>query len=149
MGTVDGKETPIGSDVGLLARLRLTERLSLEAELAKTEIEDAARVDRRLGGALLYDFAPRSRLSLNLLGGMGVTQVDMGNGAWESDQTYAELGAGLTFRLTPKLHLIGDLRAGARTAIEGGPSDTTFLSVAPPADDENFTRARLSAVLYF
>jgi hypothetical protein len=139
-----------GDDVGVLGRVRLTRGLALEAELSKTEIEDGARVDRRLGGALLWDLAPRARLSPHLLAGMGMTQVDMDGGRFSTEQNYGEIGAGLTYRATSRLHFFGDLRAGARSGANDAPSGAVLRSIAPPEDEhEGYTRGRLGAILWF
>ena len=137
-----------GEDVGLVGRLRLTDSFLIEGEFGQSELE-TQRVDRRLGGTLIYDVMPRSRLSLQLLGGMGVTQVDLGDGTWQSDQQYGELGLGLSYRLTRNLHLSMDARAGALAAVEGGPSEKGLQAVAPSSDEERFSRVRFGAMLYF
>ncbi len=150
-GSVNVKDGMAGEDLGVLGRLRLTDSLLLEAEMAKSQMADA-RADRRLGGALLYDFSPRSKWSANLSAGLGVTQIDMdaGTGSWQTKQEYGELGVGLTWRLSRRFHLSGDLRAGARARVEDEPDDQMLKSIAPSADqEETYTRGRLSAVLYF
>jgi hypothetical protein len=117
--------------------------------MAKTEMA-SARVDSRAGGALLYDFSPRSRWSLHLLAGLGMTRVDVQSGTWQGEQQYGELGAGLSWKLSRKLHLAGDLRAGARTRVDDAPMDTALKSLAPSQEEEEtYTRGRLSAILYF
>lgn len=137
-----------GDDVGLLGRVRLTDALLLEGEVARAEMDDG-RVDRRLGGALLYDLAPRSRLSLHVLGGAGVTQAEIGD--WQQQQQrYGELGLGLTYRATPRLHLAADLRGGAREPIDAVSASAEVNALMPSATaEERFSRGRLSAVLYF
>lgn len=148
-GSINVDDRSQGADVGLLGRLRLTDSLLLEAELAKTEME-GARIDRRAGGALLYDLSPYSRWSAHLLAGLGVTQVDVQNGTWSAEQEYGEIGAGLTWKLTPQLHLAGDLRAGARARVDSAPTDLALKSLAPSQEEEEgYTRGRLSAILYF
>lgn len=150
-GSTEIESGVVGEDAGLLGRLRVTDSLLLEAEVAKSRL-DELRMDRRLGGAVLYDLAPRSRLSAHLLAGMGVTQVDLGNGSWRSAQQYGELGVGLSFKLSERLHLAGDLRAGAYTPVDGvpQPQDDRLMLVAPSSDhEERYTRGRLSAILSF
>ena len=149
-GSVDVEDRPYGSDLGLLGRLRLnrTGSLQLEGELAKTEHDDAARVDKRMGLALMWDLAPRSRLSPYLLAGAGMSKVDVDG--WNADQDYGEVGVGLTYRLTERLHISADLRAGARSAVDGAPDTAVMKAIAPSADeDEKYTRGRVSAVLFF
>ncbi|MEM9491673.1 MAG: hypothetical protein AAGC55_21180 [Myxococcota bacterium] len=138
-----------GEDFGVFGRLRLTERWSIEAEIAHTEIADT-REDRRVGGTLIFDTRPRSRWSLQLLGGSGITAVDLGDGEWEAQQSYGELGVGLTYRVTPRFHLAGDLRFGGREAVDSSPEDTDLKAVAPSSEDrEEYNRGRVSAILYF
>lgn len=148
-GSINVDDRSQGADIGVLGRLRLTDSLLLEAELAKTEME-GARIDRRAGGALLYDLSPRSRWSAHLLAGLGMTRVDVQQGTWSAEQEYGEIGAGLTWRLTPRLHLAGDLRAGGRTRVDDAPVDMELKSLAPSQEaEEGYTRGRLSAILTF
>ncbi|WP_428269840.1 hypothetical protein [Haliangium sp.] len=148
VGSVDVDDRVEGSEAGIIGRLRLTRRLYLEGEVARTELADT-RVDRRLGGALLFDFSPRSRFSFNLLGGAGVTQSEVG-GVFTTEQTYGELGLGLTYRPTRHFHLTADVRAGARQAAADSPDSDALKLVAPSdQEDEPFTRGRLSAIVYF
>lgn len=150
-GSVSAEDGPSGDDLGLFARLRLSRSLHLEGEIAKTEISDGARVDRRVGGALLWDLAPHSRWSPFLLGGMGVAQVEMDEGVYQAEQGYAEVGVGLGYRLSDRFQIAADLRAGARSRTEeAAPSGTALRTIAPPEDEEEgYTRGRLSAILYF
>ena len=62
-GSVDTENNEAGSDIGLVGRVRLTRHFLLEAEVAKSELDDGSRVDRRLGGSLLFDFLPYSDFS--------------------------------------------------------------------------------------
>lgn len=152
-GAVGVEGNDAGSDLGLIGRIRATDHLVLEAELSKTEIDSGARVDRRLGGALLFDLSPYARLSPFLLVGGGFGQTDVDDGTFTAEQAYGEVGIGLEWRLTRHLALFGDLRAGVR---ETNASDEELLlvrgggDVGPRVDDnERFTRARLGALLYF
>jgi hypothetical protein len=148
-GSINVEDRSHGADRGMLGRLRLTDSLLLEAEMAKTEMA-STRIDRRAGGALLYDFSPRSRWSAHLLAGLGMTRVDVQSGTWQAKQKYGELGVGLSWKLSPKLHLAGDLRAGARMRVDSAPMDLALKSVAPSQEEEEaYTRGRLSAILYF
>lgn len=148
-GSLNVDDRVSGEDFGLFGRLRLTDRLLVEAEVASSKMADI-RTDRRVGGALLYDIAPRSRFSAHLLAGGGVTHVDVEDGTFQSKQEYGEIGAGLNFRVTPRLHLSADLRAGARAKVDDEPVEQRLKNVAPSAEDEEeYTRARLSAVWYF
>jgi hypothetical protein len=153
-GSIDNENDVAGSDVALLARLRLSRSgsLELEGELGKSELEDSQRIDRRIGGALIWNLAPRNRLVPYLVGAMGVTQVELADD-WTTDQSYGEVGIGLTYKLSRNLQIGADIRAGSKTEVERetrGGSDTLPLSIAPPDDQaENYTRGRISAMLYF
>ena len=153
-GQLETKGGVAGSDLALLAHLRLTRSgsLELEGEVAKTALQDSTRIDRRIGGALIWNLTPRNRLVPYLLGGMGVTQVDMADD-WTTDQKYGELGVGLTYKVSPRLQIGADFRAGSRTDIEHRgrmPTDGLAREIAPPANEpEQYTRGRLSAMLYF
>jgi hypothetical protein len=149
-GSMDVEGQEVGSDLGLLGRFRLTDHLQIEGELARSEIAVSDRVDRRVGAALLYDFSPRRVLSFNLLAGLGVSQSDIGGGEFSAEQGYGELGVGLTWNLSRRLALAADIRAGAR---ETAGEEVVLRSVEPEpvpmADEESYTRARLSAILFF
>lgn len=150
-GSVSAEDGPSGDDLGLLARLRVSRSLHLEGEISKTEHSDGARIDRRVGGAVLWDLAPHSRWSPFLLGGMGVAQVEMDEGSYQADQGYAEVGLGLGYQLSDRFQIAADLRAGARTRTEeAAPDGAVLRTIAPPQDEEEgYTRARLSGILYF
>ena len=140
-----------GHDLGLMARFRLTRSLHLEGEVSRTEHADSARVDRRVGAGLMFDVMPASKLSPQLVGAIGVNRADMGGAT--IDQEYAEVGVGLTYRLTDRVSLSADLRAGARMATseeDVGAVGVAMKQIAPPADEEeSYTRARLAAILRF
>lgn len=135
-----------GAELGLFGRLRLTDRLFAEAELAQSEMINAT-VGGRLGTALLFDFSPRSRFSLQVLGGVGVTSEEASSGTI-ADHTYGEIGAGLTYRPTRSLHLAADLRVGARQPVEADGYSSRAAGGGVEAED-TFSRGRLSAILYF
>jgi hypothetical protein len=149
-GSMDVEGQEIGSDVGLLGRLRLTNHFQLEAEFAKSEIADSTRVDRRIGAAAIYDFSPRSTFSPFVLAGLGFSQTEIGDDEFSTEQGYGELGVGLTWNLSRHLAISGDLRAGQR---ESSDDDVALLATMPQPlpmeEDEAFTRARLSAILFF
>jgi hypothetical protein len=153
-GGVDVEGDHVGEDYGVIGRLRLSRGLLVEGEVGKNELEDGARVDRRLGGGLVWEMSPFNRWSPYLLGSLGVTQVDVGDGDFSTTQSFGELGIGLRWAISPSLHLAADVRAGSRQNVdeEGTrPSVGIGRAVAPPAGDEGeqYTRARLSAILYF
>ncbi len=157
------------SDVGVLGRYRLTDGLIVEGELGKVStsvkdpntgvVTDNVRVDRRLGGSLLYEIGAYNRLAPYVLVGMGVEQASV-NGDYSTTQDYAEIGAGLRLAITPHFHIAFDIRAGQRTSVSNDstatmpPPNTTASIVTPPPssspnNSEDYTRGRLSAILYF
>lgn len=140
-----------GDDLALIGRLRLTPGLLAEAEIGKNELADGMRVDRRLGASLVYELGAYNRWAPYVVGGLGVSQVDVGDGAYETSQNFAELGVGLRVALTHKIHLAADVRGGTRSATdEAQPIEAQYRMVTPEENEsEEYTRARLSAVLYF
>ncbi len=148
LGGTDVEGVGGGGDVGLLARLRLTRggALGLEGELSGTEHQDSARVDRRLGVALIWDLAPRSRLAPYLLAGTGVSVADLGSR--ELEQGYGELGVGLALRLTDHFHLAADFRAGTRARGDEDEAYKASETLLIP-EEEEYARSRLSAMIYF
>ncbi|HEX4419988.1 MAG TPA: outer membrane beta-barrel protein [Kofleriaceae bacterium] len=145
------------SDLGALARIRLTPGLLIEGEVAKTSFKDNVRVDRRMGGSLIWEIGARNTFAPYLLAGGGVQQADVDD-SFSTRQEYGEVGVGLRWALSRNLHLTFDVRAGSRQAIDSTQPveiSNTARSVAPPSgvngsdDTENYTRARLAAVLNF
>ena len=149
------------NDLGLLARFRLTQGLIIEGDLAKTSYNvdgvDSARVDRRLGVSLLYEIAARHRFAPYLLIGTGINQADIGDGEYQTTQSFGEVGAGLRWAISRNFHLAADIRAGSRATVgsnnESVPDGAVARSINPPApntdENENYTRFRLAALLYF
>jgi hypothetical protein len=144
-------------DLGALARFRLTPGLLIEGELARTEFKDEVRVDRRIGGSLIWEIGAYNPVAPYLLGGLGVQQADV-DGGFKTTQEYGEVGIGLRIALSRNLHLIGDIRAGSRKTVDSDQPVTisnAARSVAPPSgvngddDTEEYTRGRVAAVLYF
>lgn len=151
-GGMNVEDREASSDIGVLGRFRLTRSLALEGEIAKSEIEDSSRIDRRLGVALLWDLAPRSSLSPHLLVGLGAVRADIDENGDSShaDQAYAEIGAGLGWRLSRHLELSADIRAGSRETRDGDVMPLVSTTSEPAVqEDEAYTRARLSAILNF
>jgi hypothetical protein len=148
------------TDFGLLGRLRLGDGgLLVEGELGKTSYSvggvDNVRVDRRLGGSLVYEIGAHNMLAPYVLGGLGVQQADVG-GNYSTTQDYGELGVGLRLAVSRNIHLTFDVRAGTRSTVSNDtsmPTQTTARMVAPPTTNdtrsEDYTRARLAAILYF
>lgn len=146
------------SDLGVLGRLRLGNGgLLVEGELGKTSYANDLRVDRRLGASLIYEFGARNRWAPYILAGMGVQQADVA-GEYNTTQNFGELGVGIRWAISPKFHLAFDVRAGSRNTLSNDdparvPEGTVARTVAPPSSEsdnsEEYTRARLSALLYF
>jgi hypothetical protein len=145
------------SDLGALARIRLTPGLLIEGEIAKTTFKDNMRVDRLLGGSLIYEIGARHSLAPYILAGGGVQQADVA-GDFQTTQDYGEIGVGLRWALTRNLHLAFDIRAGRRQTVDSNQPvviSNAARSVAPPTgsggnnDTEDFTRGRLAAILNF
>jgi hypothetical protein len=159
-----GQSVPQSSDIGALGRFRLTPGLLLEGEIGKTSYDvgntSNLRVDRRLGGSLIYEIGVYNRLAPYVLAGLGVQQADVG-GNYSTTQDFGELGVGLRFAITPNFHIAFDVRAGSRATVSNdqpvmtgsGAATTTARSVTPPTSasgqSEDYTRGRLSAILYF
>lgn len=172
---IDGVDT--ATELGLLARLRLTEGLLIEAEVSKDTLKgdistcvdrvpctlvaaSGERIDRRIGGSLIYEIGARNSFAPYLLAGGGIQQAKVsGDGFIGADfsttQDYGEIGAGLRLSLSRSLHLIADIRAGRRKSID---SNNSIVPVArtinPPSsvssnDTEDYTRGRIAAVLNF
>lgn len=157
VGGVDVEDQHAGDDVGLLARLRLTRGFHIEGEIAESELAKSHRTDRRLGGALIYELGAQHSWAPYLLLGTGVTQAQVDRD-WVTTQSYGEIGAGLRWALTERFHLAFDFRAGTRAAVKRSTATAdgmaTPYSVVPPGmppdeGTEDFTRGRLSALLYF
>ena len=145
------------SDVGVLGRLRLTDGLLIEGELGKTSYPNDLRVDRRLGASLIYEIGARNKLAPYVLAGLGAQQADVA-GTYTTTQDFAEIGVGLRYALTPNFHLAFDVRAGSRNTVSSDEpvpvaAGTTARTISPPSsssgDNEDYSRARLSALLYF
>jgi hypothetical protein len=144
------------TDLGAMVRLRLGTGLLVEGELAKTTFKDNVRVDRRIGGSLLYEFGAYNSLAPYVLAGGGVNQADV-DGSFTTTQDFGEVGVGLRWALSRNLHLTFDIRAGRRKTVDSNQPDAisnAVRSVAPPSgginnDTEDYTRGRLAAVLNF
>ena len=157
-GGVSVEDQSESSDVGILGRFRLGNGgLLVEAELGKTSYENDLRVDRRLGGSLVYEFGAHNKVAPYILAGLGVQQADV-DGDFKTTQNFGEVGVGLRLAVSPRFHLLLDVRAGTRaTASSDDPrptnDDVAVRLVTPPSEDSNqsedYTRARLAAMIYF
>lgn len=147
-GSVQADGQDSGSDLGLLGRYRLSRSWAVEAELAKTEAADGARVDRRLGGSLIWTLPVGKRLKPSLLMGAGYGQSKFGPGELHAEQGYGEIGAGLSYGLTKSLDIMADVRAGTRSSSD----DVMYVAkggVVHLEEDESYSRARIGAMLFF
>lgn len=156
----DGGSMHESDDIGLLGRFRLTPGLILEGEIGKTSYDDGnydnVRVDRRLGASLLYEIGAHNRFAPYVLAGIGAQQADVA-GTYETTQDFVEIGVGLRWAVSRKVHLAFDVRAGSRATVsdnvETMPAGTTARTITPPPassdESEEYTRARLSGILYF
>jgi opacity protein-like surface antigen len=149
--SVDGEHE--GEDVGLVGQLRLTRGLLVEGEIAKNTLENGGRVDRRMMAGLKYELGAERRWAPYLTAGLGTTQVKV-DGGWEDNQAIGEVGAGLRWRLSPRLALFGDIRLGQRETVESDntlqpvPTDASTRALVPD-DEESYSRVRLGGMLTF
>jgi hypothetical protein len=150
--SVDGEHE--GEDLGFVGQLRLTRGLLVEGEIAKNTLEDGGRVDRRLMAGLKYELGAERRWAPYLTAGLGTTQVEV-EGGWHDSQAIGEIGAGLRWRLSPRISLFGDMRLGSRESIDredspdvGLPTDSTARALVPE-NEESYSRVRLGALLTF
>lgn len=167
------------SELGLLGRLRLTPGLLLEAELAKDSFSgevsgcpagggpctlavNGDRVDRRIGGSLIWEIGPHNSFAPYLLAGGGVQQAKVTSGDFfgadfTTTQDFGEVGVGLRWALSRSLHLTADIRAGRRQTVDSNQTVVTPVArgtINPPSggpnnDTEDYTRARIAAVINF
>lgn len=158
-GGVSVQDQDDSSDMGILGRLRLgNSGLLVEGELGKTSYTNDLRVDRRLGASLIWEIGARNRFAPYLLAGFGVQQADVAD-EYKTTQNFAEVGLGIRFAITPHIHLTADVRAGSRDTMSSDTPTTdvpgsTARTIGPPSataddDNENYTRGRISAILYF
>jgi hypothetical protein len=156
-GGTNVKDNQESSDLGALVRFRLTPGLLVEGEIGKTSFKDDVRVDRRIGGSLIYEIGAQNTFAPYLLGGGGVQQADVG-GSFTTTQDFGELGVGLRWALSRNLHLTFDIRAGRRQTVDSNQPvviSNTERSIAPPlgsngtGNTEDYTRGRFAAILSF
>ncbi len=153
----DGGSTKDSSDVGLLGRFRLSQGLLVEGEIGKTSYQNDLRVDRRLGASLIYEIGAYNKLAPYVLAGLGVQQAEVGqNGEFQTRQNFGEIGVGLRYALSPRLHILFDVRAGSRATATSDAmpqTDVATRTIAPPSatsnNNESYTRGRFAAVLNF
>ena len=145
------------------SRASLTPGFVIEGELGKTSYDingiDNARVDRRLGASLLYEIGAYNRWAPYVLVGLGVQQADIGDGEFQTTQDFAEIGAGLRWAVSRNFHLAADIRAGSRDTVDSNSETKVYATgatarvITPPtessSENEEYTRFRLSAFIYF
>lgn len=118
------------------------------------------RTDRRIGGSLIWELGAHNSLAPYLLVGGGVQQAKVTSGDFfgsdfTTTQDYGEIGVGLRWALSRSLHLTADIRAGRRETIDSSQTVTPVArTINPPSggpgnDTEDYTRARLAAVINF
>jgi hypothetical protein len=154
------------SEVGVMARLRLTEGLLIEGEVAKDSFSGTVapacpagaecpliaasgnRTDRRIGGSLIWELGARNSFAPYVLAGGGVQQAKVTSGDFvgadfTSTQDYGEVGIGLRLSLSRNFQLIGDIRAGRRWTIDGTenvmPVARATGTINPPSTGDNNT----------
>jgi hypothetical protein len=151
-GAVNVDNQSDSSDLAVLGRVRITDGWLIEGELGKTTMQNDLRVDRRLGASLIYEIGARNRFAPYVVGEIGVEQDSIG-GSYSTDQSFAEVGAGLRFAVTPHFHIAADIRAGSRSAADDSnqPQLTGVARTVEPSTTSNddYTRGRLSAIFYF
>jgi hypothetical protein len=152
-----GNSRTDASNLSALARLRLTPGLLIEGELGRTSFKDDVRVDRRIGGFLVWELGAYNSLAPYLLAGGGVQQAEV-DSDFKTRQEFGEIGVGLRLALSRNLHLTLDIRAGRAKTIDSNDNNNgdirplARVGGAPgfsPPDTEDFTRGRLAAILYF
>ena len=140
----------------VVARLRLTRRLTAEVEAGKSRPRDRDGApgelrDKRVGGGLLLHPIPWARLSPYLSAAGGVVRTDVSGRADADgvhiDQRYREVGVGLSIRLGKRLRIEGDFRTGERELREGAKS--AAAAIGGMDDEQRYRRARITALLYF
>ena len=149
-GGVNVEGEPEGEEFGLLGRYRLSPSLQLEGELAEATLADDARRDRRAGAGLIWELSPHASWSLQAVGEIGATQARFANGDVAAAQAFGELGLGARFKLTERIHLSADIRAGSRETMGDDVVSGANARVAPPVDEtEEYTRGRITGVVFF
>ena len=119
----------------------------------------AERIDRRIGGSLIFEIGARNALAPYILAGGGIKQAkvstgDFVGGDFTTTQDFGEIGVGLRLALSRNIHIAADLRAGRSKTIDSNNNNVALRTISPPpasADNntEDFTRGRIMAVLNF
>ena len=150
-GSVAAREGEAVPEIGLIGRLRPWDHLQVEIELSRTDRDDEAGSDDRLGGALILEIMPYRAVSPYLLAGAGFGRAELDDGDFAADQAYGEVGLGLEWAVVRPFSLFGDARIGLRSKGDG--DDEPALRARSPDgemdEDERFGRVRVGALLYF
>lgn len=149
-GSVQVDDQEAGADLGLVGRYRFSRSWSVEGEVAKTQTSSGERTDKRVGGALVWHLPILQSLKPSLLVGAGYGQSEFGKGEFHARQGYGEVGLGVAYALSNSLHLTADVRTGTRSRTD----DVTHVALgsmadAPIEEDEDYSRARVGAMIFF
>ena len=121
-------------------RFRLTPGLLIEGELGKTSYDvngnDNVRVDRRLGGSLVYEIGAYNSWR-RTCSPASASSRPTSTATYSTTQDFGEIGIGLRWAVTPKFHLAADIRAGSRatvstTSMPVAAADTSPRTITPP-----------------
>ena len=143
---VDTEVVPGLRGHGVLARLGVAPRLSVEGEVSRRARGDApgnalyvgpAWTARQVAARVRLDLGAGGRLRPHLLAGVAAEQWQAPGDPVQHRYTLTELGGGLDLRLTPGLYAGVDLRAQQR-AYQGwsGASPLTYVPTSPMGSGE-------------
>lgn len=143
--------------VGLYGRLGFTSRISVQLELAKSDIEDdytgnAIGDVRSLTGLLIVELGSRRGFHPLIMAGVGVDTAETDYD--ETTGNHIEGGFGLEYR-TPEGFVLGaDFRFGGRSIDQeeiyyGEDNPTAGLIYAPTIDEGEYRSARITAGIQF
>ncbi len=124
--------------IGLTLRYRVGWG-ELALEVSKAEFSDY-RIDRQIGVAV-YKRLGSGRLAPYLQGGLGLNMsVPMEGSELRSEQIYGQIGVGLSYAVTPRVDIVGELATGRRW-YQGTKGQTpilraTYIYIATPRDEE-------------
>jgi hypothetical protein len=151
-GAARAEGSEAGTELGLVARLRVLRPLAVEAELSTTGRTGGGASDERIGGALLLHLLPGAALSPYVAGGGGFARAELDGDAVRARGAYGEIGVGLEWTVLPHLALFADARAGVQRREEReDPRGALARSSGgdPAGGGERFARARVGGLLQF
>ncbi len=131
---------------GVSVRYRVKPAVEIGVELSKTSNENDEALERRAGATLTLYSNPYARLSPFLMAGLGTTEQE---GASEAAANYAEVGAGVLWRVNPQLALTLDYRVGSQDEYEKSQALTRSTGHKNPDNSQEYARTNVSAILYF